>query len=463
MSRLSRTSSASSESYTALPSSLESHHHQAGMPSYYHHGRIGSLSGPGVASTNGAVGYYDQLPEGVSTSTAGTLGSNAMAAVASYQQQEPFAVGPPLTLGGNLPGTVVTSNGRRMSRSGARSASANFSVQSTAPGGGGSGRASSSAWTPQDDDALLQARARGENWAQIQMQFPGKTPNACRKRHERLMERRNATNDFDARKMEQLAREYMHMRREMWTPLAQRTGEKWTTVEQKCMNAGLKNLQGVSRSSSRRLRIEQGYVGVGGLPAYAGDENLLGTSMVVGSNGHAHLVAGSGVEGVGGGGGGGEAGSGDNLIDGHGSPGGSTGSNVGTGNRSVSGGSNSSTVSVQTTHHMQAPSRRHAHSHSHSHSHSYSHLQVPSSAGSPSVVPQQEVGSPGATYPDYYTATSTGFSGGAGTVPSTGSGAAMVSPYMGHHQHHGHPAQQQAHHSHRLSPDMGIDALLHRR
>lgn len=459
MSRLSRTSSASSESYTTLPPSLESHHHhhqQSGMPSYYHHGRVGSLSGPGVASSNGAVGYYDQIPEGVSSSPAGTLGSNAMAAVASYQQQEPFAVGPPLTLGGNLPASVVTSNGRRLSKSGRSvSASGAYSVQPPSSGG----RASSGAWSPQDDDALLQARARGENWSQIQIQFPGKTPNACRKRHERLMERRNAGNDFDARKMEQLAREYMHLRREMWQPLAQRTGEKWTVVEQKCMNAGLKNLQGVSRSSSRRLRIEQGYVGVGGLPAYADESDLLGPSMVVGSNGHAHLVAGGG--------------SGDDLLDGHGSPGGSTNSNVGGGNRSVSGGSNSSTVSVQTTHHMGAPSRRHAHSHSHS----YSHLQVPSSAGSPGAGPQPDVGSPGGTYPDYY-ATTTGFSqslrgmdgagAGNGAVPSSNGGASMVSPYMGHphqhhQQHHGHPAQQQAHHGHRLLPDMGIDALLHRR
>jgi hypothetical protein len=94
-------------------------------------------------------------------------------------------------------------------------------------------RASSGAWTPQDDHALLQARASGQNWNQIQaMCFPGKTGNACRKRHERLMERKGA-DDWDTRKLERLSKEYMSMRKEIWAPLAQRCGEKWNVVEQK--------------------------------------------------------------------------------------------------------------------------------------------------------------------------------------------------------------------------------------
>lgn len=94
-------------------------------------------------------------------------------------------------------------------------------------------RASSGAWTPQDDDTLMQARAQGMNWAPIQQSyFPTKTPNACRKRHERLMERRSA-DDWDGLKLENLAKNYMSMRREIWSALAAQTGEKWNVVEQK--------------------------------------------------------------------------------------------------------------------------------------------------------------------------------------------------------------------------------------
>jgi hypothetical protein len=94
-------------------------------------------------------------------------------------------------------------------------------------------RPSSGAWSPPDDQTLMAARASGMNWAPIQQNyFPSKTPNACRKRHERLMERRNA-DDWDGLKLEGLAKEYMGMRREIWSSLAEATGEKWNVVEQK--------------------------------------------------------------------------------------------------------------------------------------------------------------------------------------------------------------------------------------
>ena len=92
-------------------------------------------------------------------------------------------------------------------------------------------RASSGAWNQEDDRTLLTLRAMGKNWNQIQRDaFPGKTGNACRKRHERLMERRGQ-NDFDNRKLERLCKEYMSMRKEIWQPLASRCGEKWNVVE----------------------------------------------------------------------------------------------------------------------------------------------------------------------------------------------------------------------------------------
>lgn len=92
-------------------------------------------------------------------------------------------------------------------------------------------RASSGAWNQEDDRTLLALRAMGKNWNQIQREaFPGKTGNACRKRHERLMERRGQ-NEFDNRKLERLCKEYMSMRKEIWQPLASRCGEKWNVVE----------------------------------------------------------------------------------------------------------------------------------------------------------------------------------------------------------------------------------------
>jgi hypothetical protein len=94
-------------------------------------------------------------------------------------------------------------------------------------------RASSGAWTPSDDAQLMSARAQGLNWQPIQANyFPNKTPNACRKRHERLMDRRNS-DDWDAIKLETMAKEYMGMRREIWQQLGAKTGEKWSVVEAK--------------------------------------------------------------------------------------------------------------------------------------------------------------------------------------------------------------------------------------
>jgi hypothetical protein len=104
--------------------------------------------------------------------------------------------------------------------------------QSLQPSTSFSRRASSGAWSRDDDRQLLEARAKGLNWAQVKGQFPNKSANACRKRHERLMEHKDA-DDWDNRKLEHLAKEYMMMRKEIWGPLAARVGEKWNVVEQK--------------------------------------------------------------------------------------------------------------------------------------------------------------------------------------------------------------------------------------
>lgn len=92
-------------------------------------------------------------------------------------------------------------------------------------------------WTAADDRTLLAARARGQHWGELQgAHFPTKTANACRKRHERLMERRGghdggAGTAGDARRFEKIASEYMAMRREIWGGLAGRVQERWEFVE----------------------------------------------------------------------------------------------------------------------------------------------------------------------------------------------------------------------------------------
>lgn len=68
------------------------------------------------------------------------------------------------------------------------------------------------------------------------------------------MERRSA-DDWDGLKLETLAKNYMMMRREIWSGLANACGEKWNVVEAKCMSQGLKNLQTSARSCARRERM----------------------------------------------------------------------------------------------------------------------------------------------------------------------------------------------------------------
>lgn len=109
-------------------------------------------------------------------------------------------------------------------------------------------RASSGAWTVDDDNQLITARMQGLNWSQIKdAYFPTKSANACRKRHERLMERKGA-DDWDTRKLQQMAKEYMGMRKEIWSGLATRMGEKWNVVEAKVSEASPLSLRGSQHS-----------------------------------------------------------------------------------------------------------------------------------------------------------------------------------------------------------------------
>ncbi|KAK3322891.1 hypothetical protein B0H66DRAFT_442929, partial [Apodospora peruviana] len=86
-------------------------------------------------------------------------------------------------------------------------------------------------WTAMEDRTLMTARGQGRHWANIQRtHFPSKTANACRKRYERLMERKGMY-DLDRTRLERVAHEYMDMRKEIWSPLAARVGERWHVVE----------------------------------------------------------------------------------------------------------------------------------------------------------------------------------------------------------------------------------------
>ncbi|KAL8737890.1 MAG: hypothetical protein Q9181_001262 [Wetmoreana brouardii] len=110
-------------------------------------------------------------------------------------------------------------------------------------------------WTPQSDEQLMLARQQGMNWQPIADQyFPHKTANACRKRHERLMEKRNAEGTWTGLKFEEVAKAYCEVREEMWKMVAERVNEKWSVVETKCMEKGVKNLANMGRAAARKHR-----------------------------------------------------------------------------------------------------------------------------------------------------------------------------------------------------------------
>jgi hypothetical protein len=89
----------------------------------------------------------------------------------------------------------------------------------------------STSWSGHDDTILLNARSRSLGWREIQREnFPQKTPNACRKRYERLVAKRRGP-DWDHEKFEKLCREYCQRREQTWKPLADAVGEPWEDIE----------------------------------------------------------------------------------------------------------------------------------------------------------------------------------------------------------------------------------------
>ena len=104
----------------------------------------------------------------------------------------------------------------------------------TSPTSPAAGNRSACPWSAQDEAQLRQARQRGMNWTHIaETYFPGKSANACRKRHERLVDKQRSTEDWSQAKIETLAQTYVELREQMWRLLASRVNEKWEIVESK--------------------------------------------------------------------------------------------------------------------------------------------------------------------------------------------------------------------------------------
>ena len=110
-------------------------------------------------------------------------------------------------------------------------------ISSTASG---TDRHSSSSWTPENDELLMKARRQNLNWQPIAAKyFPDKTANACRKRHERLMEKRYQHDDWEVAKTKTVAKAYTDTRAQLWKPLADQVGVQWQTVEAKVSILGV--------------------------------------------------------------------------------------------------------------------------------------------------------------------------------------------------------------------------------
>ncbi|KAL2218606.1 hypothetical protein M432DRAFT_590676 [Thermoascus aurantiacus ATCC 26904] len=112
-------------------------------------------------------------------------------------------------------------------------------------------------WPSRDDNLLIAARLQGLGWGQIQKEhFPTKTPNACRKRYERLIAKRRGS-DWDSERFERLGIRYRELREQTWRPLADAVGEKWQDVEKICFERGLRSLLSVGRSPRSSTRPER--------------------------------------------------------------------------------------------------------------------------------------------------------------------------------------------------------------
>ena len=92
----------------------------------------------------------------------------------------------------------------------------------------------SAAWSNEDDNRLWDMRENKKlGWPQIAEFFEDKSPNACRKRFERL-KLQKAPDEWEGPKFDALAEIYVQHREELWKRIADELGErdKWQTLEQ---------------------------------------------------------------------------------------------------------------------------------------------------------------------------------------------------------------------------------------
>jgi len=88
-------------------------------------------------------------------------------------------------------------------------------------------------WSKDNDRLLIKAREQGLHWDVIaSTHFPSKTGNACRKRYERLQERKRASeSEWTGPRFDRLVVGYMAARKQMWQSLAAELGEEWHVIE----------------------------------------------------------------------------------------------------------------------------------------------------------------------------------------------------------------------------------------
>ncbi|EHY59641.1 hypothetical protein ABEF92_008103 [Exophiala dermatitidis] len=107
-------------------------------------------------------------------------------------------------------------------------------------------------WTPEEDNALLEAKSRDMSWDEIHTQyFPNKTGNACRKRHERLQQK--ARGHWDEARIQRVVTCYNKHRERFWRGVGEQVGERWDEVEKMILQQGFRRL-GIARPRHIRNR-----------------------------------------------------------------------------------------------------------------------------------------------------------------------------------------------------------------
>lgn len=87
------------------------------------------------------------------------------------------------------------------------------------------------AWSTVDDELLLRTKSLGKKWVEISPLFPGKTSNACRKRHARLVT--HAQVEWDEFKERDLAVEFVNAKVGFFKMIAGNLKLEWRQVEKK--------------------------------------------------------------------------------------------------------------------------------------------------------------------------------------------------------------------------------------